>query len=179
MTPRAWWLLGGGLVLLALAGGGVAVYVTTRGRRHGKRVFNLQNLDGCDARLLAFVDWWELHGSFPVTFAADSGVRTDEAHQADLFLTGKSNARTLADTAHGRGGGIDGYPAVLNEAGDGVSSILVDSSAETLRRYREWGEAGKRCGLVWGGDWTLRDYPHLELPDWKRLPYPPKRPSVA
>jgi peptidoglycan L-alanyl-D-glutamate endopeptidase CwlK len=32
--------------------------------------------------------------------------------------------------------------------------------------YMPLGPLAERYGLVWGGNWkTLRDYPHLELPD--------------
>jgi len=31
------------------------------------------------------------------------------------------------------------------------------------REYAPVGELARRQGLVWGGDWTLKDFPHLEL----------------
>lgn len=32
------------------------------------------------------------------------------------------------------------------------------------------GPEAKKAGLVWGGDWrSLKDLPHIELPDWKEV----------
>jgi peptidoglycan L-alanyl-D-glutamate endopeptidase CwlK len=32
------------------------------------------------------------------------------------------------------------------------------------RHWKRAGEIGKALGLVWGGDWKIRDLPHFELP---------------
>lgn len=124
-----------------------------------------------DPRLEAFLDWWESSGPFQITVGVDGGLRTDAALQEQLWKDKKSNARTLRQTPHGRGGAVDLWaykPGTLRPAFD-------TKDPETLARYHEIGAAGKAHGLVWGGDWTtLRDYPHLEVPDWESLPYPPR-----
>lgn len=38
------------------------------------------------------------------------------------------------------------------------------------RHWKRAGEIGKALGLVWGGDWKIRDMPHFELPKPKAVP---------
>lgn len=146
------------------------------------RVRNRKRLNGVlDSRLMAFLDWWDAHGPFMVTVGVDGGIRADEAKQAALYAQGRTapgnivtNAATLALSAHGRRGGLDLWVYKPETVTDGtfVPDFDTDNPA-TLARYRAMGEAGKRLGLTWGGDFKMRDFPHFEVPDWKSLPYPP------
>lgn len=186
-----------GLILLGVGAGagGVALALTSGGGSGSSpvadptvaalsiRVRNRKRLNGTlDPRLMAFLDWWDAHGPFMVTVGVDGGWRADEAKQASLYAQGRTapgsivtNAKTLADTPHGRRGAVDLWPYKPESvaAGTFVPDFDVERP-ETLARYRAMGEAGKRMGLVWGGDFkTLRDLPHFEVPDWRSLPYPP------
>ena len=40
--------------------------------------------------------------------------------------------------------------------------IKVSVNQNDIPDYKEAGQIGKDCGLVWGGDWSSPDYPHLE-----------------
>lgn len=141
----------------------------------GKRlVFKRERAAGVDRRLQAFLDWWEKNGAFPIVVDPKGGVRRDEAEQAMLFATGKTNARTLAETPHGRGGALDLYP-VLRSAGPYVLQIETSASSP---KFTAIGVAAENFGLKWGGRWRTAkfpdgDKPHIEVPDWKTLPYPP------
>jgi len=179
-----------GLILLGVGAGagGLALALTSGGGSGSSpvvdptvaalsiRVRNRKRLNGTlDPRLTAFLDWWDAHGPFMVTVGVDGGLRTDEARQEQLFAEQKTHARTLAATPHGRRGAVDLWPYKPESvaAGTFVPDFDVDNP-ETLARYRAMGEAGKRMGLVWGGDFkSLKDLPHFEVPDWRTLPFPP------
>ena len=48
--------------------------------------------------------------------------------------------------------------------GDGV--ISDDAFNNSTGLFEKVGALGKQIGLEWGGDWTIKDRPHLQLPDW-------------
>lgn len=124
-----------------------------------------------DERLDAFLDWWDSFGPFLVTVGLNGGLRTDAALQEQLWREGKTHARYLPDTPHGRGGAVDLWVYKLGT----LVPTFDTSDPDTLHRYGVIGMLGKAHGLVWGGDWTsLRDLPHLEVPDWRDLPFPPR-----
>ncbi|HYV49767.1 MAG TPA: M15 family metallopeptidase [Myxococcaceae bacterium] len=86
-----------------------------------------------------------------------------------------TNAKTLGGPPAWPQGAVDLWPYKPEsvEAGAFEPDFDVDSP-ETLARYQAMGEAGKRMGLIWGGDFKkLKDFPHFEVPDWRGLPYPP------
>tara|TARA_R100001530_G_scaffold53680_1_gene39622 strand:- start:5840 stop:6274 length:435 start_codon:yes stop_codon:yes gene_type:complete len=42
-------------------------------------------------------------------------------------------------------------------------------SKEGKHAFIRLGEIAKSLGLVWGGDWkSLKDYPHVEMPEWRK-----------
>jgi len=41
-------------------------------------------------------------------------------------------------------------------------------TAEAKAAYREFGILAKSIGLIWGGDWKFMDYPHIEMPSWRK-----------
>lgn len=170
------WLLGvGGLAT-------VVIVLVTKGKAStlpltGNPVLRRDRANGVDQRLQDFLDWWEGYGPFPLTVMIDGGVRTDEAKQAQFFATGVSGAKTLAETPHGRGGAMDLYPTINGE----IRGLLYDPDQEEAATYfRQMGALAKEHGLKWGGDWLRRkDLPHVEVPDWKELPFPPRGALVA
>ena len=139
-------------------------------------LFHRELLAGVDPRVTAFFDWWALEGPFPLRIADGGGLRTDAAAQAALYAAGRSRARTLAQTAHGRGGGADAYPVRVIGGRRGI--YLSTDGAAALERFQRYGELAEARGLKWGGRWLRAfpphgDCPHVEVPGWKMLPYPP------
>jgi hypothetical protein len=70
--------------------------------------------------------------------------------------------------------GIEGERIITN-AGPGESSHQTGSAFDTaiiergeavwdLERFREVAEIGNALGLIWGGNFMIRDGPHFELP---------------
>jgi hypothetical protein len=153
------------VVGVALVVAGVAAPVK---RVNGPRVRNRQRAAGAHPRLIAFLDWWDANGPIPITVGENGGVRTDPAAQLGYYLAGTSGAATLDDTPHGRGAAMDLWPYI-----PGTLTPDFGAGAESLARYLAIGEAAERFGLVWGGRWTKPDRPHVELPGWRQLPYPP------
>lgn len=35
--------------------------------------------------------------------------------------------------------------------------------------WKEYGMTARSLGLLWGGDWKMRDLVHVELKDWRRI----------
>lgn len=135
-------------------------------------VFHFGRVAGCVQPLVDFFAWWQLHGPFPVTIPPDGALRTDEIEQARLFAKGVSNARTLWETPHGRAAAIDAYPAIIHSTGAYVERILNDvRDAETLKLFSQYGALAESHGLTWGGRWHSKDYPHVEVPGWRELPF--------
>lgn len=134
-------------------------------------VVHRERADGVDARLQAFLDEWEASGPFRICVSPEGGLRTDELAQARLFARGASRAATLAQTPHGRGGAMDlapyfGFaPQYADDTGASPGALAGAFSAI--------GASAKALGLHWGGDFPSYDGGHVELADWKSLPFPP------
>lgn len=143
------------------------------------RAINVRRRDlaeGLRPELLAFLDWWEANGPFPVTIATDpnGGLRTDEAEQEAYYAQGLSKARTLAETPHGRGAAVDLWPVDFDP-----NTPWARQPDAIKAEFRAVGAAAKAQGLVWGGDWASLsfpngDQPHIEIRNWTSLPYPPE-----
>lgn len=150
----------------------------------GAKVFNRSRADRVNAKLRAFLDWWEKNGTFDITIPKDGTVRT-QAEQEALYAQGRTkpgkiitNASNVLTTAHGRGGALDVYPVRTSALGLVLRIYTGDESdpadrAEAMKRFRLFGEAAERFGLTWGGRWKSPvDSPHIEVTDWKSLPAP-------
>lgn len=130
-------------------------------------ILHEERAKGVDLRLLAFLEWWKARGPFTLTVLPGGGFRTDEAEQLANFRSGASRARTLADTPHGRGGALDLAPLI------GSKVDWTDWAT-----FEVMGGLAEDRGLEWGGRWTtLKDGPHIQVPNWRVLPYP-RRPGV-
>lgn len=156
-----------------------------------KLVFHMDRLAGTDIRILEFFIWWDQHGPFVLTIPPLGGKRTDEASQVALFAKGRTvpgpgvhrgrplgktvtNARTLSETPHGRGGAGDAYPAVLGMNGKVIAILDNLADPKTRQKFEEYGSIAKtQFGLEWGGDWESRDCPHVQVPKWRDLPFTP------
>jgi D-alanyl-D-alanine carboxypeptidase len=147
-------------------------------------VYNLERVTGVDDRLSWFLAGWQVHGPFEIVIPPDGGVRKDAARQAVFYAQKTSNAATLADTPHGRAGAIDICPygpTPLTRKGSTVfvlgpqypENLPPHLQAECVAKFRRIGAIAKRLGFVWGGDWARPDMPHIEVPDWRLLPFPP------
>lgn len=55
---------------------------------------------------------------------------------------------------------------------------LVDGKPawERLDLFAQLGAIGERVGFEWGGRWTFKDLPHLQLANWASLPLVKERP---
>lgn len=150
----------------ALGAGGVMAWSRYGGRRPGDLLFHPERLVGLDARLQRFAIWWSESGPWAATIPPDGALRTDGAHQAELFAAGRSRAATLDQTPHGRGAGLDLAPAILDDSG-----TVVIGTSDDWALLTQMGQAAEAWGLVWGGRWaSLRDGFHLEVPDWRARP---------
>lgn len=131
-----------------------------------------ERADGVHPALQALLDAWEREGTHVVVIGGGEdwppgGLRTDALGQAAAAAVGLSGAMTLQQTPHGRGAALDVWPEGFNprqsfEAQPGMRELMVV--------FGEWAE---RKGYAWGGRWTKQDFPHVELRDWRSLPFPP------
>lgn len=138
-----------------------------------RRVYHRERAAGVVPELQAFLTWWEANGPFPISVDPQGGVRSDEAAQQALHAKGASNAASLKDTPHGRGGALDLYP-VLRGNPDTGAVLELASDAKSPELFAQLGAIAQQHGLAWGGLWSsLKDLPHVEVRNWKSLPFPP------
>lgn len=116
-----------------------------------------QRAAGIRDELLTFIELVDQHFPYQVNIAQDGGFRTDELRQAALYAAGKTRAKTLKETPHGRGCAVD-------------LIVIIDGKIApgTHRAWEELGKMGEDIGLEWGGRWkTLVDKPHFQIRGWK------------
>lgn len=153
---------------------GVGAYLLAKGRG---RVLARERADGVHPELKALLDAWEHEGTHVVVVAGgptwpySGGLRTDE-EQSAAHAGGLSNASNLKDTPHGRGAALDIWPAGFNPNADFTAQPHMRA---LMADFGTWAES---YGLVWGGRWKTATWPdgdmaHVELKNWRSLPYPP------
>lgn len=137
------------------------------------RVRNRKRLNGTlDQRLMDYLAWWDAYGPFMITVGVDGGIRTDEAKQRSFCEAKVSNACTLRDTAHAYRGAVDLWVYKPESVTAGTFVPDFDTTNPEVRaRYTFIGEAAEKRGLVWGGRWKKPDWGHLEVPNWRSLPF--------
>jgi hypothetical protein len=138
-------------------------------------VHHRERAEGVHPALQGFLDAWIAWAAapFPLVVCPEGGVRTNEAKQSRLYAAGKSKARTLADTPHGRGAALDVAPYRRNAVG------LFAPDYRHREDFAVIGEFAEGLGLAWGGRFPgFFDGPHVQLPEWRSYPYPP-RPEVV
>lgn len=103
------------------------------------------------------------------------------AEQDELYARGRTAPGKIVTNAKGgrspHNVTLGGRPAAcafdfVIKRRDGTLNWNVNSG--------EWKAAvaiGKALGLVWGGDWSFKDYDHFELPDWKPTAAQSRQPS--
>lgn len=171
-------LLVGGL--LVLAGGSVSAAAAEPGRR--ARVVNRGAARGVHPTLQAFLDYWEQNGPFDVEIGQlagfpGGGLRTDadSAGQAAACKADLSSACTVADTPHGRGAALDLWPVGFNF---NPWLAWAKQPADVKWAFAEIGRVAEEFGLDWGGRWRTDempdgDQPHVQMKNWRSLPFPP------
>lgn len=162
------------VVALALLGG-VSTKAVTPGAR--VRVFGRERLAGVHPSLLQLLDEWEQLGTHDVEIPSypPAGLRTDADTQARLADGGFSGATTLASTPHGRGAAIDVWPVGFAQHVNGTWAAVP---AAIKGQFQVFGEFAEARGFTWGGRWRTAtlpngDQPHVELKNWRTLPFPP------
>ncbi len=144
-------------------------------------VAHIERALGVHPSLLALLEDWNRLGSHDVVIAGgegwpNGGLRTDVLEQHKAFVAGLTKARTLADTPHGRGAALDVWPYGFNPHRG------FDGQLDMPALFRVFGQFAEDRGFVWGGRWDFHtpgstlsgDYPHVEVADWRHLPYPPQ-----
>lgn len=161
--------------VLLLAGGAASEAAAAPGSGRRAQVLNRWAAEGVHPGMQALLDAWENEGWFDVEvgtpFAGFPGgglrLPSDAAGQAKACQEGLSNACTLADTPHGRGAALDIWPVGF------VPTKTYAQQPGMLEKMQEFGRWAASKGWVWGGNWSNPDYPHVELKNWRALPYPP------
>lgn len=144
-------------------------------------VYHFQRASGVNASLVEFLRTWDEIGPFPLVVVPNGGLRTDEAVQQAAFKRGSSKAKSLIDTPHGRGGALDCAPYEARLVGGKRLWMPVydrETNPGVARKFEIYGAIAKKAGFVWGGDWGW-DYPHIEVKNWRALPYPAKVRAVT
>lgn len=99
-----------------------------------------------------------------------SGVRSF-ANQTDLYNRGRSPAlksfkivtnAQAGESSHNWGCGSDWAPMRIDPKNSLNNSFYWPDLSDPI--WREYEDAVKTVGLVWGGDFKMKDGPHNELP---------------
>lgn len=147
-------------------------------------VLHRERAEGVRPELAAVLDAWAQEGTHAVVVAPFGGRRSSNDDQQQLAALGMSAATDLRSTPHGRGAALDIWP-------EGFLEHVPMSWGGTAARWSSWselpqelrdqfavfGEWAEARGLVWGGRWRSSTYPngdqpHIELPNWRSLPFP-------
>lgn len=151
------------------------------------RVWHLERLDGTHPSVRELAASWVREGTHDVLVAPDGGLRTDEAGQADKAKAGLSAAASLKSTPHGRGAAGDFWPVSflpfvpVSAGGMGPRWVAWEKLPQQVRdEFRAFGEFAEKRGFRWGGRWVSKlfpngDQPHVEMPQWGALPFPPPK----
>ena len=132
---------------------------------------------GSDKRLLDFLAWWNVNGSFIIRVAWRGGPRTP-AEQAELWAKGRelrdgkwvvvspkdvaTYAQNPVDAPHVHAGAIDVEPFIEGRALD---------PSEGAQFYAAIAVTAVARGLVSGANWTgWKDHRHIEVPNFRALP---------
>jgi D-alanyl-D-alanine carboxypeptidase len=131
---------------------------------------------GVHPELRALLDAWDAFGTHKAVVAYEGGKRTDAAKQASYAASGTSNAATLETTPHGRGAAVDVYPASFLPH-LALRTAWPDLPQQVRDEFEAFGVFAEGRGFTWGGRWRSAkfpygDQPHVELRNWKSLPFP-------
>jgi peptidoglycan L-alanyl-D-glutamate endopeptidase CwlK len=133
-------------------------------------ILHPERLRGLHPGLLRFAKEAEHVFEAEYDLAIVSGLRT-ETEQEALFAKGRTTpgpivtkAQHALQTAHGRGCALDFCPV----------SRATGWLWEDEEAFRLVGVYGEALGLTWGGRWPMRDLGHLEVPNWRSLPFTPE-----
>lgn len=84
-------------------------------------------------------------------------LRTEAEQAANL----KNGVSWTKNSRHLTGDAIDVCPWDQYQLNGGPDKLQWDTKDPVWRRI---GAIAKGCGLIWGGDWAVRDFGHVELP---------------
>lgn len=115
------------------------------------------------ARVLRVLAAMEALG-FPMMITA--GVRS-AAQQKALWDQGRSKPGPIVTYLDGvkKKSNHQAKEDGLGYAVDAVFLVDGKPSWDLQLPWSAYGAAAKALGLVWGGDWKMRDYPHVEFKD--------------
>jgi peptidoglycan L-alanyl-D-glutamate endopeptidase CwlK len=98
--------------------------------------------------------------------------------QDELYAKGRTKPGTICTNAKGStyssmhqwGIAVDFYLMLMDIDGDGKTSD--DAFNDSTGVFEKAGAIAKKYKLEWGGGWTsIKDRPHLQLPEWGSTPY--------
>jgi len=60
---------------------------------------------------------------------------------------------------------------ILDRHGRYMGDVKADTNNDNIPDYVQLGKLGKKIDpdIIWGGNWTKKDYPHFEEPKWMSL----------
>jgi peptidoglycan L-alanyl-D-glutamate endopeptidase CwlK len=120
--------------------------------------------------------WQKLCKKNGIIVGIGETVRT-AAYQDELYAKGRSKPGVKVTNAmgctyssmHQWGVACDFY-LEMDVDKDGKKSD--DAFNDDTGLFEKAGALAKKCKLEWGGGWTsIKDRPHLQLPDWGSTPY--------
>lgn len=173
---------------------GAAALVALTARRASApagRVHMRERANGVLQPLHELLDAWEAQGLHDVIIAPYGGLRSSSEDQAELAALGMSAASNLSTTPHGRAAALDVWPvsflACVPQSWGGTRSTWAswEQVPDPVKlEFAVFGHFAEARGFVWGGRWRSSTYPngdqpHVEIKNWRSLPFPPQPQVIA
>lgn len=173
------------LFALLILGAFVVTLRTTRGGTatvgEACLVLHRERADGVHPQLQQLLDVWSREGTHNIVIAGGTvrgvryvgGLRT-QADQDEAAEHGLTKAPALVDTAHGRGAALDVWPEGFDPSRGFTTQPEAHAQALAFLDFAErYGfDTGRNYAMV-APDGTRGDLVHVQLPNWRMLPFPP------
>jgi peptidoglycan L-alanyl-D-glutamate endopeptidase CwlK len=89
-----------------------------------------------------------------------------QAEQEALYAQGRTKpGKVVTWTKHSEHTKRTAFDIAILKSGQPVWDIKVDVNEDDIPDYKQAGEIGEACGLIWGGRWKPSDPCHFQMPE--------------
>ena len=98
-----------------------------------------------------------------IPFMVTCTYRT-EAEQLELYAQGRTKpGQKVTWVRHSKHNDRKAFDIAITRDGKPVWDLKADVNSDQIPDYKQAAYIGQDCGLIAGGLWTKKDYPHFEI----------------